>query len=564
MISLSSTIEKQFLKIEQLIIHGKFKEGLSVIEDGLKKKDISKEEELSFLIFKSEVAWYLGNVQETLQLAELVLKESKGLANVLLQLDALIWIVGYSLFGKVSKGLENAEKGLEIISTATNLPAKAIAKRKAQLLLLKAQLITLYVGDFEKSLELVKEALSFAEESGYKNVISNCLIIIGGTYFFLGETKKGEEHSEKALDIAIEIGNKFYIAFSYLFGLVKVKVRRREYEQALDLYNKAFNLSEEIGSTYLLFFKNDMGLVYRDMFQLDKALECFQESLKYSVGFRNIAYVNIGYIHFLKYELEKAQEYYLKSMKICEEINDRRILPYILFSLVLVSLELKKFTQAQKYLKRLEQISKETGFDRIGRTYRFASILVLKASGDISDLVEAIKLLRSFLVEEDLPSFWRLDALYSLLEIRIKELQLSARKETFEEVLKRLHHLEVEAEEQQFLWLLANVYRLQSQLALIELDSQKAIELLDKAQVIADEISIDILKVKLKDDREKINQQLGMLQKLLEQQAPLSETIKLASLDNTVQSIKHDTVLEERDKESGKIIEYRKLFVLKL
>ncbi|MHA1501908.1 MAG: hypothetical protein ACTSSB_08670 [Candidatus Heimdallarchaeota archaeon] len=544
MISLSSTIEKQFLKIEQLIIHGKFKEGLSVIEDGLKKKDISKEEELSFLIFKSEVAWYLGNVQETLQLAELVLKESKGLANVLLQLDALIWIVGYSLFGKVSKGLENAEKGLEIISTATNLPAKAIAKRKAQLLLLKAQLITLYVGDFEKSLELVKEALSFAEESGYKNVISNCLIIIGGTYFFLGETKKGEEHSEKALDIAIEIGNKFYIAFSYLFGF--------------------FNLSEEIGSTYLLFFKNDMGLVYRDMFQLDKALECFQESLKYSVGFRNIAYVNIGYIHFLKYELEKAQEYYLKSMKICEEINDRRILPYILFSLVLVSLELKKFTQAQKYLKRLEQISKETGFDRIGRTYRFASILVLKASGDISDLVEAIKLLRSFLAEEDLPSFWRLDALYSLLEIRIKELQLSARKETFEEVLKRLHHLEVEAEEQQFLWLLANVYRLQSQLALIELDSQKAIELLDKAQVIADEISIDILKVKLKDDREKINQQLGMLQKLLEQQAPLSETIKLASLDNTVQSIKHDTVLEERDKESGKIIEYRKLFVLKL
>jgi len=223
---LSSTTKDQLQEIEQLIIHGKFKDALSVIEEGLKKKDISKEAELSFLILKSEIKWYLGDLQETLQLAELVLKESKGLANVLLQVDALIWIVGYFLFGKVSKGLETAEKGLEIISTATNLPAKAIAKRKAQLLLFKAIFI-INLGDFEKSLELAKEALFFAEESGYKNVISFSLIIIGGVYNFLGETKRCEEHSEKALDIAIEIGNKFYIAYSYLFGLVYVKARRR-------------------------------------------------------------------------------------------------------------------------------------------------------------------------------------------------------------------------------------------------------------------------------------------------------------------------------------------------
>ncbi|MHA1505525.1 MAG: tetratricopeptide repeat protein, partial [Candidatus Heimdallarchaeota archaeon] len=414
---MSSTTKKQLQEVEQLIIHGQFKEALSVIEEGLKKKDISKEVELRFLILKSEVAYYLGNLQETLQLAELVLKESKGLDNVLLQLDALILIVASSWWvGKLSKGLENAEKGLEIISTATNLPAKAIAKRKAQLLLWKAVIIT-DLGDFEKSLELAKKALSFAEESGYKNVISKSLSVIGVVYFFLGETKKGEEHSEKALDIAKELGNKFYIAFSYLFGLGKVKARRREYEQALDLYNKAFDLSEEIGSTLLLAFKNDMGLVYQSMFQLDKALECYQEALKYSEVVKPLAYTNIGYTYFLKYELEQAQEYYLKSMKIYEEMNERRILPNILFYLILLSLELKKFTQAQKYLERLEQISNETGFERIGRTYRFASILVLKASGDISDFVEATKLLSSFLAEDDLPSFWRLDALYSLLEI---------------------------------------------------------------------------------------------------------------------------------------------------
>jgi len=324
-------------------------------------------------------------------------------------------------------------------------------------------------------------------------------------------------------------------------------------------------LLEEIGSTLLLAYnKNDVGLVYRALFQLDKALECFQEALKYLEVVKHFAYVNIGYTYFLKYELEKAQEYYLKSMKICEERNDRRVLPNTLYNLVLLSLELRNLTQAKKYLERLEQISNETGFKRIDRWYRFASILVLKASGDISDLVEATKLLRSFLAEEDLPSFWRLDALYSLLEIRIKELQISSNESTFAEVKKQAIRLEVEAEEQQLRWLLGNVYRLQSQIALIELDAKKAIELLEKAQVIAEEIKNELLKKEIKEDQEKIEQQLNMLQKLQEQKAPLIETVKLVSLENSLKSIKQETVLEERDKETGEIIEYRKLFALKI
>ncbi|MHA1125655.1 MAG: tetratricopeptide repeat protein [Candidatus Heimdallarchaeota archaeon] len=562
---MSSSFEKQLKKVDQLIIHGQFKEALSVIKEGLKKKDISKEAELIFLILKSEVECYLGNLQEALQLAELVLKESKGLANVLLQVDALIWIATSSHWvGKISKALETAEKGLKIISSATNLPAKAIAKRKAQLLHCKTQLIAFDLGDFEKGLELAKETLSFAEESGYKNIISYSLIILGGVYGFLGETKKSEEYYEKAFDIAKELGNKFYIAYSYLLGLAKVKERRREYEQALDLYNKAFDLLEEIGSTSLLVFKNDMGVVYRSMFQLDKALECFQETLKYSELAKYIAYANIGYTYFLKYELEKAQEYYLKSMKISEETNERRILPVTLYYLVLLSLELKKFTQAQKYLERLGQISNETGFERIDRVYRYTSILLLKASSDFSDWGRAAELLQVLLKEEDLPSDWRLDALYSLLEIRIKELQLTTTDATLAEVKKQTIRLEVEAEEQQQRWLLGNVYRLQSQIALVELDAKKANELLEKAQVIAEEINVELLKKEIKKDQEKIEQQLSMLQKFQEQKAPIGETMKLVSLENTAQSIKQETVLEERDSETGEIVNYRKLFVLKL
>jgi len=75
---------------------------------------------------------------------------------------------------------------------------------------------------------------------------------------------------------------------------------------------------------------------------------------------------------------------------------------------------------------------------------------------------------------------------------------------------------------------------------------------------------MQLLKKKVKEDQEKIEQQLTMLHKLQEQKAPLSESIKLVSLENVVKNIKQDAILEERDEKTGKIIEYRKLFVLKI
>jgi tetratricopeptide (TPR) repeat protein len=323
-------------------------------------------------------------------------------------------------------------------------------------------------------------------------------------------------------------------------------------------------LADEIGSTFLYAGYYDMGNTYHLMFQLDKALECFKESLKYYPIYEHITNGKIGYIYFLKYELEKAQEYLMKSLKLCKKIGDKKTLADVLYNLILIFIELMNLKKATHYLVHLEEISTETGFEYISQKYRFASILVLKESGDISDIGKAAELLKSYLKEKDLHSKLRIDALYALLEIRLKELQLTVNDEALRKVQKRLHHLEVEAEDQEQQWLLANVYRLQSQLVLVELDAQKAIEFLDKAQTIAEEINVELLKKEISADREKIEQQLTMWNKLQEQKAPISETVKLVSLNGTMKTIKEETVLEEKDKDTGKIIEYRKLFALKI
>jgi tetratricopeptide (TPR) repeat protein len=555
-----ATFEKEIQEVDKLVLHGDFKEAQKIIETNLKKKNLSNEEELRLLVYKSQINLLLGSFDESIKIANGVLKESKKLGNKLLQTEALVWLAGsYYYNNRFNEGMEFVERGLEIISTISDSPRKKLAE--SMLVYWKADALAT-IGDLDNGIKLLKKAISLAEESGNKLSIGNHYIFAATVYSANNDVKTGLEFLEKGEKIANELGNKFLIAFHCQI-LQGFKVRKREYEEAIVIINKMLSLSDEIGSTVFYVFKGLLGRLYRRMYQLDKALEVFFESLDYT-ELKQYNYAQIGSIYLMKYELEEARKYQLQSMEISKKAGDKGTISGNLYELMRIEIELNNISKAKEYLDQLAELDKETGFRLINYEYRLAKVIFLKASNEISDLVDAVKTLNSLLDEEGLLPSQRLDVLYSLLEIRIKELQISANETTLEEAWKQSIRLEVEVEEQHLKELLANVYRLQSQLALIELNAEKAIKLLDKAQKIADEIDVELLKKKISDDREKINQQLDMWNNLQQQKAPVSETVKLVSLEKTVHNITKETVIEERDEETGKIIEYRKLFSLRI
>jgi tetratricopeptide (TPR) repeat protein len=560
---LSSDIKKQLKEVERLVYHGNYQEALVIIEKTLKKKTLSKEEELYLLIFKSESKLYLGKLKESIKIANQVLEENNKLDNPLIQVNvSTVKSEAIYMSGKMEEAIKIAEETLNFISKTKNLPKKIVAARKSYLLAVKASVIDV-LGNREKAGEIYEEAILLAEESEDKWMISFILANLGMFRFFSGRREKGEEYLENALEYANDLGNKLLIALYYLYkGLLED--HKKDFHKAIEFYEKCFTIAEEFGSTVFHSYKTWLGDAYKSMFQLDKAMECYLESLKYEVMLEYLAYANIGYIYYLKSEFEKAQEYFSTSLEICEKMKNRYYIQLVLYYLVLISLELNNSKKAQQYLNRLEQLAEETEMKHITQRYHLATITTLKASGDIGDLGKAVELLNALLKEHDLSSYMRLEALYSLMEIHLKELQLSPNEDTLKEVQKRLHHLEVETEEQNQHFLLANVYRLQSQLALVELDAKKAVELLEEAQTIAEEFDLELLRKRIKEDRDKIEEQIGMWDKLQNQKAPINEAIKHVSLEGTVKSIKKDTILEERDEETGNIIEYRKLFALKI
>ena len=557
---MSSETKKQLQEVEQLLIHGEFQEGLALIEKNLKKKSISKENKLGFLVLKSTIFNDLGKHEEALETVETVLKESGEVENILLHVDALIQkaMASYFMQEDIDELSNCIEKGLEFLET-TNLtfPEKELAKRKALLFIFKGFLL-FSAGKIKEGRKYYEESVSFARKSADKRILTNCLIWPAYTF-------RIKNYAEEALEVALEIGNKLLLAHTYMMPLAEIEASKHNYYEAIELAEKALPLLDEVGSTSVrerLYI--NLGRYYIATYQLDKALEFLQRALKASRIQSYIMLANIGNIYHLKNEIEEARKYYLKTMIRCEKIKDFRFLSVILYLLVSLSVELEDFAQAQKHLDRLKQISQEVSTEYVSTYAHFASILVLKASRELHKLVEAEKLLEEALAKEDLHSKLRLEALYSLLEIRIKELQLSTTIEALTAVKKQAIRLEVEAEERKQKWLLGNVHRLQAQIALIDTDAEAALDLLKKAELIAIETKNDFLKEKVNEDREKINQQLDMLQELKEKQAPISEIVKLASLENTVKNIKQETILEERDEETGKIIEYRKLFALKI
>ncbi|NHJ48138.1 MAG: hypothetical protein FK733_10150 [Asgard group archaeon] len=561
-----SDIKDQFKAIKQQIIQGKYQTALKEIEELVKKKEIENKDRLYCLVLQSDIKNDLGDHKKALELAKQVLEESKEADGILLQAAASQHKAVALLFltGEKEEALNCLESGLELLEEIPdNVPKSELSEQKGWLLTWKGTIIRMF-GDFDKGYEIMNKALFLAEESGNKRLLSRFYSFLGFLYHEKFEYKKMEDSLIKARKIAEELDNKFLLALAYLYFAI-LHSRRRLPSQAIKSSKKGLKLLEEIGSTFGLsgWFSN-LSNQFQATSQFDEALHYKRISLETGNLQKNSAIFGMANIYVLKNDFEKAHEYYMKSLQLSEEIKDYRVLTFSLYKLVEITLLQDNYLLAKQYLKQLKHLQKDPGFEFITLYYRVANVLVLKESSKFSDWGKAITELQSLLADEDLDSHTRIQALYWLLELRIKELQISITKESLEEVKKQTIRLEVVAKEERRRGFLFGAYRLQSQLALIELDAKQAVEFLEKAQVIADEMNYEFYHFRLNEDREKLKQQLTMLQELQEKQTTMEEVIKLVSLGTTIQSIKEEAVIEERDEETGEIIEYRKLFALKL
>jgi len=183
-----------------------------------------------------------------------------------------------------------------------------------------------------RSLKIFENLLGICDdEASLKKVkkgVSDCYNNIGIVYYFRSNFDKAIEYYQKSLYIKEELGDKKGISNNYN-NIGMVHLEQGNYDKTMDYFLKALKIREELGDKKLVSTGyGNIGLVHWKQGNHDKAMEYYLKSLSiykelgYKTGISQV-YNNIGIIQKELGNYDKAVEYYLKSIKILEELGDK-------------------------------------------------------------------------------------------------------------------------------------------------------------------------------------------------------------------------------------------------
>ncbi|MHA2282546.1 MAG: tetratricopeptide repeat protein [Promethearchaeota archaeon] len=470
----------------ELLNEGKVEEALQLITIFEKKEDLTLEDKLKCQILKGILFYHLGRIDEALKIGEVAYQESLRLEKPLLSIDAII---------AKYRALRNTGR-----------------RYNSELW----EFIT-YTEDVLKS--TLKETPSEIEQR--EAFLNN---MKGELYF-----------------------------------------REYELDHALDSLQKSLVILERYNQwSYLLpNILANIGLVYSGKGELDLALKYYRKCLKTSKG--NNVEVNltkaasireIGRIYFQKGDFDQALKYYEKSLKIYEKIKSPRSKYNMCVdynALVRVYLAKNSPDLAQEYLTHLQDlVEKHSLYFGI---YRIAKALILKSSNRTRDRAEAEKILKESIekhmtikvtvdrgmAEEHTP------ALIELCDLYLEELRTTHNLEIISDIQPYLTRLVKESERTNSFSLQAQSYLFQGQIAFLQMNLGDARRFLTKAQQVADDHGLQLLARSISSEHDKLLEQLDEWENFKGQKTPLSEILKLVSLNETMEHMQGKRALKKKE-----------------
>jgi tetratricopeptide (TPR) repeat protein len=244
-------------------------------------------------------------------------------------------------------------------------------------------------GKYAKAIEFLKRSIELKEEIGDKNGIAASLNNIGFFYHSQGNIKSAIEYYQKGLSIRENINDKRGISYS-LNNIGSVYQDQGDILRALEYFQRSLRLFEELHeplevSTLL----NNIGMIFEDQGEIQKGLEYYLKSLKMTQELNDKqgtarAFNNIGNVYYqegiaskngsAKAEyFGKAFEFYNKSLKIKEKINDKFELARTLNNIGLLYKSQGDFLKATEFYNKSLEIQEEIN-DRQGIAYSLNNI----------------------------------------------------------------------------------------------------------------------------------------------------------------------------------------------
>ena len=518
--------------------------------------EIQKQKEPIFTIFKAffpKMYAYEGEITsedyvgDGLKLAKRALRLSEGAEDeFFVAFACLNYLLGYYIdVGDIEKEYEIIEKHLQISEEFSNKYALAHTYGYFSRYYNR-------IGDQNKNLEFLMKRLKIWEELDLEGAQAAHNSYMGDFYFSQGNRDKSLEHYEKSLKYFKE--RKSVIKTSWILRSIGSVYRN------LGDLNQALKYTEE--SYAILINKKpegwweillDLSEIYLLKGNLNKALEYQEERLAFYENMErklSIAYtlLDISRILWQRGMRQQALEKSLQSLKLFEDMGNKLWIGYTLVELIFYSTELDEIEQANQYFEQLNEISFEIKDRSFTQRFNFSEALVLRKNPDLRDKLKAEVLLEN-LLREDLNYNHHVSVLLTLSEILLLELKSTGNRNIYHKLQNYVLDLYNLAITNNSYLLSTETLILQSKLALVELDIEKAESLLEQAYKIADEKGLERLKETINHEKENFKEEKEKIREF-DKKDSIHKKMDLINFDKRMNGVKKASIsVKQSDKQ---------------
>jgi hypothetical protein len=228
---------------------------------------------------------------------------------------------------------------------------------------------------------------------------------------------------------------------------------------------------------------------------------------------------------------KKALKTLEEALGVSYETEKRPFTAYILYFLVQMAIKHNKNELVKKYYTELEEVTEGIEYKNIKRLALIAEAIILKNSSEVKERIRA-EVLFDQLILEDLEHYLHMEILFQFCEFLLSELKSSSDQKYITKLLKNLDKLIEIGTSNHIPHLIIESLWFKSQLALLDLDFNKAKELLNQ------------LALKITKSREELIKQSIELEELEKESSPLSTKMDLIRIENGFKEIKSSEIFQ--------------------
>lgn len=205
-------------------------------------------------------------------------------------------------------------------------------------------------------------AIKYAEENNQEEKLAYAHIMLGSSYMAKSEFAKSLEAFEAAEKISSKINN--YYQLHTIYNNIGVIYKYNEkYDIALDYYSKAlYNAdlchdSQSIIQTY-----TNIGNIYVIKNELENGLIFYNKAIDESKLLDSLSsnlasiYNNIGYVHFMNNDYDRAYNSYTIAYTYFEKLSNYYGMAVILNNLAEINIKNKKFSEAESKINKADSL----------------------------------------------------------------------------------------------------------------------------------------------------------------------------------------------------------------